>query len=89
MHNTDVKKPAGSSNSAAGDTDEVMVPDTCRPDKAFSILVMRLFLAGQAIYRNNPAEGAVLYFAASSILNRVMLELTTAIQYLVQIGGVH
>lgn len=89
MHNTDAKKPAGSANSTAGYTDDVMVPDAISQSKAFSILVVHLLIAVHTVCRNNPAEAAGLFFAASSILNRVMLEFPTAFQYLVQIGGVH
>ena len=87
MHRTDVKKPAGSSNSTAGGTDEGIVPDARSTCKAFAALTTRFALAAHALTRNNPANDAGMYVAAQWGVNRALPDLAAAIQYLVQMGG--
>ena len=87
MHRTDEKKPAGSSNSTAGDTDGAIVPDASSTGKAFTALTTRFALAAHTLTRNNPANGAGMYIAAKWGVNRALPDLIAAIQYLVQMGG--
>ena len=87
MHRTDEKKPTGSSNSTAGDTDAVIVPDTSSTGKAFTALTTRFALAAHPLTRNNPADGAGMYIAVNWGANRALPDLAAAIQYLVQMGG--
>lgn len=61
MQRTDVKKPAGSSNSTAGGTDTPMVSDTTGTGKAFTALAARFALAVHALTRSSAADGAGIY----------------------------
>ncbi|MBP9941218.1 MAG: hypothetical protein KBF33_07440 [Comamonas sp.] len=82
MHNTDVKKPAGSSNSTAGGTDKNIVPDASSTSKAFVALTTRFALAAHAL----PANGAGMYLAVEWGVNQARPNLAAAIDYLLQMG---
>ncbi len=87
MRRTDVKKPTGSSNSTAGGTDPVMVPDGASTDKTFTAMAARFALAGHTLTRCSPADGAAVYYAARWGMSRALPDLQAAAQFLAQIGG--
>lgn len=86
MYRTDEKKPAGSSNSTAGGTDEGIVPEAPSTCNAFAAVVALFTLT--ALTYNNPANGTGMYIAANWAVNQALPDLTTAMQYLVKMGGV-
>lgn len=87
MHCTDEKKPAGSVNFTASDTDTTMASDTTDTGKVFVGLVTRFALVGHSLTRTNPADSAAIYHAARWGLSGALPDLQAAAHFLAQIGG--
>ena len=68
-------------------TNDLNFPTGQREGKAFVTLVARFALAGHTLTRNNPADGAVLYYAGRWGLSRALYDLDAAAQFLTQIGS--
>ena len=76
--------PVGFQNDTINDLN---FPTGQREGKAFATLAARFALAGHTLTRNDPADGAVLYYAGRWGLSRALHDLDAAAQFLTQIGG--
>jgi hypothetical protein len=89
MH-TDIqqnKKPTGSANYPAGNTDAPILQSDADTGKAFATLAARYALAGHTLTRCSSPDGAVMYYAGRWGMSRALPDLQSAAQLLIQIGG--
>ena len=77
------KKPTGSANYPAGNTDRSILPG----DKAFATLAAQYALRGHTLSRSITTDGAVSYQVGRWGLSRSMPDVQAATEYLAQIGG--
>ncbi len=91
MHNTNIKNEKASAPTKVADafnnTNYLDFPTGQRGGKAFATLAARFALAGHALTRSNPADGAVMYYAGRWGLHRALPDLEAAARFLMQIGG--
>ena len=91
MHNTNIKNEKASAPTKVADafnnTNDFDLPTGQRGGKAFATLAARFALAGHALTRSNPADGAVMYYAGRWGLHRALPDLEAAARFLMQIGG--
>jgi hypothetical protein len=84
---TPKENPTGSANNPAGHTDSQIVPKLADTGNDFANLAARFALAGHALTRSNPADGAAMYHAGRWGLSRALPDLQAAAHFLAQIGG--
>ncbi|MFZ1498657.1 MAG: hypothetical protein WAT33_02360 [Giesbergeria sp.] len=87
MHDTDAKKPTGSLNSTAGDTDTPTVANAQATDKAFPRLRAAFALKGHRLHRRAEHGSAESFWAERWGLVRYLPSLHDAALFLAQIGG--
>ena len=68
-------------------TNDLNFPTGEREGKAFATLAAGFALAGHALHRSDPYDGAVTYWAARWGLVRYLPTIDAARQFLEQIGG--
>jgi hypothetical protein len=79
--------PTGDGNPTAGNTDTQTVPNPSNNDKVFHSLRAAFALHGHALYRADPKDGTVTYWAERWGLVRYLPNTDTARKFLKQIGG--
>jgi hypothetical protein len=89
MHTDTTPKemPTGDGNPTAGNTDTQTVPIPSNNDKVFHSLRAAFALHGHALYRADPKDGTVTYWAERWGLVRYLPNTDTARKFLKQIGG--
>ena len=89
MHTDTTPKemPTGDGNPAAGHTDNQTVPNPSKNDKVFYSLRAAFALNGHALYRADPKDGTVTYWAERWGLVRYLPNTDSARQFLERIGG--
>jgi len=87
MHDTDAKKPTGSLNSTAGDTDTHTVAKAQATDKAFPRLRAAFALKGHRLHRRAELGSAETFWVERWGLVRYLPSLHDAALFLAQIGG--
>lgn len=81
------EKPTGDGNPTAGTINDLDFPTGQRPGKAFDSLRAAFALRGHALYRTDPEDGPVTYWAERWGLVRYLPTLHDAALFLAQIGG--
>ncbi len=89
MHTDTTPKemPTGDGNPTVGNTDTQNVPNPSNNDKVFHSLRAAFALHGHALYRADPKDGTVTYWAERWGLVRHLTSIDRARQFLIQIGG--
>ena len=87
MHDTDAKKPTGSLNSTAGDTDTHTVAKAQATDKASPRLRAAFALKGHRLHRTAEPEGEETFWAERWGLVKYLPTIDAVRRFLEQIGG--
>ena len=88
INTTSKEMPTGDGNPTAGGAINNLNCSTIqRNDKAFSTLRTAYALKGHTLYRTDPADGPVIYWAERWELVRYLPTIDTARRFLEQIGG--
>jgi len=88
INTTPEKKPAGDGNPTAGYAiNNAYSPTTAQEDKTYWTIRAGFAFKGYALYRSNPADGPVNYWAECSGSKQTFRSIEDAGQFLDQIGG--
>lgn len=87
MHDTDAKKPTGSLNSTAGDTDTPTVAKAQATNKAFPSLRAAFALKGHRPHRKAEHGSAETFWAERWGLVKYLPTIDSVRRFLDQIGG--
>ena len=88
-HTTNGKAPGTCDSKGLGTdtTNDLNFPTEQREGKAFATLAAGYAMAGHALHRSDPNDGAVTYWAERWGLMRYLPTIDAARQFLDQIGG--
>jgi hypothetical protein len=85
---TQKEKPTGDGNPTAGHTDGASVTQYGDDQKRFATLAAQYALAGHALTRSSPADGAQTFYTSRWGHIKPLASLDAAARFLVEIGGV-